>query len=79
MYGSTYLSNSIPLYYYNYSIYILFIVYSTSSRYSSHNTSIILSKNDSAIFLKRLAENTYLDQEFKEVIATGNTSFLANV
>lgn len=31
------------------------------------------------IFLKRLAENTYLDKEFKEAIATGNTSFLANM
>ena len=31
------------------------------------------------IFLKRLAENTYLDKEFKEAIATGNTSFFANM
>ena len=31
------------------------------------------------IFLKRLAENTYLDNEFKEAIATGNTSFFANM
>tara|TARA_R110002073_G_scaffold245881_2_gene408648 strand:+ start:301 stop:1410 length:1110 start_codon:yes stop_codon:yes gene_type:complete len=31
------------------------------------------------IFLKRLAENTYLDKEFKDAIASGNTSLLANM
>ena len=31
------------------------------------------------IFLKRLAENTYLDKEFKDAISSGNTSLLANM
>jgi len=36
-------------------------------------------KDKNNIFLKRLAENTYLDKEFKDAIACGNTSLLANM